>query len=208
MTNNVQIFEMLKKMRALSQIGLVYSTNEYDTERYNEFLQMCNQMTAILTDTNYTEIKNSFLPEADYVTPKVDVRAVIFNDKREILMVQEKSDQKWSLPGGWADVGFSPSEIAVKESKEETGLDVTPVKLLAVIDKARNPYPPAMHYAYKLFIACHVQKGEFNSAFDILNKGFFKQDNIPPLSEERVIKEHIDLMFEYHDNPQKNVTFD
>lgn len=202
------LFEKLTRMRALAQNGLVYANDEYDIERYNELLELCNSMTAELTENNLSTITNCFIPAIDYVTPKVDIRAVIFNDSNEILLVQEKADGKWSLPGGWADVGFSPTEVAIKEVKEETGLDVTPVRLLAVIDKRCHPYPPALHYAYKLFILCKTIKGGFNSTFDILDKGYFGQNALPPLSEERVIKEHIDLMFEYKKHPEKEVVID
>lgn len=207
-TEAKKIFEQVKRMRALAQNGLVYATNEYDNERYQELLQLSDCITAHLTNTNITAIQDCFIPATDYVTPKVDIRAVIFNESNEILLVREKADGKWSLPGGWADVGFSPTQVAVKEVKEETGLDVRPVRLLAVIDKRRHPYPPALHYAYKLFILCERIGGTFNQTFDILDKAYFKQDSLPPLSAERVIRKHIDLMFEYNNNPAKEVFID
>lgn len=198
----------LNRIRSLAQNGLFYSNNEYDTERYTELLELCNSMTAELTDNKISTITNCFIPPTDYVTPKVDIRAVVFNKENEILLVQEKADGKWSLPGGWSDVGLSPTEVAVKEVKEETGLEVKPIRLLAVLDKRCHPYPPALHYVYKMFILCEIVKGEFNHTFDILGKGYFRLDALPPLSEERVIKEHIDLMFEYKQHPEKQVIID
>jgi ADP-ribose pyrophosphatase YjhB (NUDIX family) len=208
MDKEIALFENIKRIRAIAQLGLVYSTNEYDTERYQELLDISHSMTSLLTGIDKSEIAACFRIETDYVTPKVDIRVVLFNDRREILLVKEKADGNWSLPGGWADIGFSPTEIAIKEALEETGLHVRPVRLLAVIDKRCHPYPPALHYAYKLFILCTPEDGELHTAFDILDVGYFAQNNLPPLSEERVIKEHIDLMFTFRDNPEKPTVID
>lgn len=203
-----ELLEIAQKIRALSQTGLVYSDNEYDTERYEELLHLSNSMTALISGNEVSVIEGCFRVEDDYVTPKVDVRAVVFNDKNEILLVQERADGGWAIPGGWADVGYSPTEVAVKEVKEETGLNVEPIQLLAVLDKKCHNHPPAPHYAYKIFILCKWIDGEFTSAFDILDKGFFKQNELPPLSEERTLKSQIDLMFEYKNNPDKKAIVD
>ncbi|MDH6354646.1 ADP-ribose pyrophosphatase YjhB (NUDIX family) [Dysgonomonas sp. PH5-45] len=197
-----------QRIRALSQNGLVYSTNEYDTERYQELLELSNRITAIVSGNDVSTIAACFRVEDDYVTPKVDIRAVVFDDKGRILLVRERADGLWSLPGGWSDIGFSSSEVAVKEVKEETGLDVVPVKLLAVLDKQRHNHPPAAHYAYKVFILCRTVGGEFNTAFDILDKDFFGQDNLPSLSTDRILKEQIDLMFDFRNNPDKEPIVD
>lgn len=203
-----ELLDIAQRIRALSQTGLVYSDNEYNTERYEELLHLSNAMTALITDNDVSTIEGCFSVENDYVTPKVDIRAAVFNDKNEILLVQERADGGWAMPGGWADVGYSPKEVAVKEVREETGLCVEPVRLLAVLDKRCQNHPPAPHYAYKIFILCKLIGGEFTSAFDILDKGFFKQDEIPPLSEERTLKSQIDLMFEYKKNPDKEALVD
>lgn len=203
-----ELLHISKKIRALSQNGLLYSNNEYDTERYEELIKLSDEITSLATGNEIQTISNCFKVEDDYVTPKVDIRAVVFNDKDEILLVQERADSLWSVPGGWADVGYSPSEIAVKEVKEETGLDVKPVRLLAVMDKRCHPHPPHTHYVYKIFILCELLGGEFNTAFDILDKGFFAQGALPPLSEERILESQIDLLFEYKRNPSKQAYTD
>lgn len=205
MTENIEkeLVEISNKIRALSQNGLLYSENEYDIERYQELQTLSNTITAILSNNKVETIEKCFRIIDDYKTPNVDVRAVVFNDQNEILLVKERADGMWSLPGGWADIGYTPNEVAVKETKEETGLDVEAVRLLAVLDKKRHNHPPALHYAYKIFIECKVIGGSFSSTFDILDKGFFKQDELPPLSEERILKSQIDLMFEYKNNPHK-----
>ena len=203
-----QIVELSNRIRALAQIGLVYADNQYETERNGEIISVCDEIAALLAGRRADEIKECFVPEKGYVTPKVDVRAVVFNDRGEVLMSRESADGNWSLPGGWADVGYTPSEVAVKETKEETGLDVVPVRLLAVLDKRRHNHPPALYYIYKVFIQCEPAGGELSPGFDILDCGFFAQDALPPLSLSRITKEQIDLMFEYKDNPQKEAVTD
>lgn len=187
----------------MAQTGLVYSEDDYDRERYEEMVNLSDRMTALITGNEVSVIAGSFRVEDDYVTPKVDIRAVVFNDKDEILLVKERADGGWAMPGGWADVGFTPSEVAVKEVKEETGLDVEPVRLLAVLDKRCHPHPPHTHYAYKVFILCRLIGGAFTDTFDILDRGFFAKDNLPPLSEERTLRSHIDMAYEYQNDPSK-----
>lgn len=203
-----QLIELANRIRAIAQNGLVYSLNEYDTERYEELLNLSSKITSLVSGHNLSEIKECFSIEKEYVTPKVDIRAVVFNANDEILMVKEKADGCWSLPGGWADVGFSPKEIAIKEVKEETGLDVVPIKLLAVLDQKSHNHPPALHYAYKIFILCEISGGELSTAFDILDCNFYPQDNLPPLSLNRVLKSQIDLMYQYKNDNGKEVILD
>lgn len=207
MSRENELLNIAKQIKALAQTGLIYSDNDYLTERYYELIGLSNSMTSLLTGNAIVPVSD-FKIEADYVTPKVDIRAVVFNEEDEILLVQEHADGGWAIPGGWADVGLSPKEVAVKEVKEETGLDVEALHLLAVTDKKCHPHPPHTHYVYKIFILCKLTGGSFTTAFDILDKGFFAQDNLPPLSEERTLKSQIDLMFEYKNNPSKKAYTD
>ena len=203
-----KIMELVKRIQAISHLGLVYASNEYEMERYHQLQDISNELLHQLTNEPIESIQGYFTDLKEYITPKVDIRAVVFNDKNEILLVKEKADGRWSLPGGWADIGFTPAEIAVSEVKEETGLDVKAGKLLAVLDKRCYPHPPEASYVYKFFIQCHLTGGDFTSAFDILDKGFFPKDAIPPLSLNRVLPEQIALMFEYVDNPHKETFID
>lgn len=206
--NSIQIFELAKRIKAIAHTGLVYSVDEYNIERYSELEDISHRLINELTSEPAERIRDFFLNAKEYPTAKTDIRAVIFNESNEILLVQEKSDNKWSLPGGWAEIGYSPKEVAVKEVVEETGLVVKAEKLLAVLDKKFHGHPAELTYVYKYFIRCTIQSGEFIQAHDINNVSFFSQDNIPPLSENRVIKSQIDLMFEFLYNPDKDVVFD
>lgn len=199
---------MAQRMRALAQNGLTYSLSEYDTERYEELLTLSDRLASLVTHCPIEQIKACYTLQKEYATPKVDIRAVVFNEKNEILLVKEKMDGCWSLPGGWSDVGYSPKEVAVKEVKEETGLDVRAVRLLAVMDMSRHPHPVLPFYVYKFFILCERVGGEFTEAFDILGKGFFPRHQLPPLSLERVLPEQIEQMFVYRENPSADIYLD
>ncbi|MDH6535021.1 NUDIX domain-containing protein [Parabacteroides sp. 52] len=205
---NKELILLAQRIRALSQTGLTYSLNAYDTERYTELVQISDTLLALTTAHEVEDISRLYLQEKEYVTPKVDIRAVVFNEKGEVLLVQEKADGCWSLPGGWSDVGFSPSEVAVKEVKEETGLDVRADRLLAVMDMAKQPHPPIPFYVYKFFILCEPVGGSFTEAFDILDKGFFCVENLPSLSLERVLPEQIKEMYARYQNPDIPVYLD
>ena len=192
----------------MSHLGLTYGNNPYDIDRYQELQQISLEMIHLLTDHPVEQLELYFSDVKEYITPKVDIRAVIFNDQRELLLVKEKADGRWSIPGGWADIGHSPTEIAVKEALEETGFTVEAIKLLAVTDKRCHPHPPQPDYVYKIFIQCQIVGGELGKAFDILDVGFFAQDNIPSLSLDRILPNQVDLMFSYHDDPNKMALID
>ena len=152
MSRSKELILLAQRIRALSQTGVVYSLSEYDTERYEELSRLSDEITALATGLKPDDVASGYRPAQEYVTPKVDIRAVVFNEKDEILLVREKMDGCWSLPGGWSDVGYSPKEVAAKEVKEETGLDVLPVRLLAVMDMSKHPHPAIPYYVYKFFI--------------------------------------------------------
>lgn len=197
-----------QRIRSLAQNGLVYAKDAYDTERYQELVEISDSLVAEITGCNSAEITASYLPATEYVTPKVDIRAVVFNESGQILLVQEKADGLWSLPGGWADVGYTPKEVAVKEVLEETGLVVQADRLLAVMDMREHNHPAIPFYVYKFFILCRIQAGTFTEAFDILDKGFFAVDHLPPLSLERVLPEQIKYLFEVYNRPGGDVYLD
>lgn len=203
------ILDHAKRIQALAQIGLTYSPNPYDLERYEELNDIALSLMEMATDVPKEKLALHFRGEREYVTPKVDIRAVIFNEAGEILLVRESADGRWALPGGWADVGYSPKEIAEKEVREETGLEVMPTRLLAVLDKRLHGHPPALEYTYKLFIECVPKEGApLRPSHDILDCAFFAEDNLPPLSLERVTPEQIRLMFSYAGSEEKPVTLD
>ncbi|MDW7694941.1 NUDIX hydrolase [Flammeovirgaceae bacterium SG7u.111] len=199
--------EIAKRIQALAQNGITFTEGKYDMERYEELREISAQMMSMYTDTPIEKVRDVFNFEHGYQTPKVDVRGVVFKENK-ILMVQEEQDGKWSLPGGWADVNYSPRQIAVKEVWEETGLRVEPVKLLAVLDKACHPHPLEPYQAYKFFIHCKIIRGELRTSIETLDVRFFGVDELPQLSAERVLKYQIEKMFELVEDPNSATLFD
>src|SRR6202041_596222 len=114
---------------------------------------------------------------------------------------REKLDSdKWTLPGGWADVGYTPFEVAEKEAFEETGLIVKPVRLLALFDKREHPHPPQPWYVYKLFIRCDIVGGSLLAETnETSGAGWFRRDELPTveLSSDRVTESQLLTLFEF-----------
>ena len=208
MEKGKELITLAQRIRALSQTGLSYSHNDYEIERCQELITISNRITSLVSGIREEELDALYIPIKEYITPKVDIRAVIFNDRDEVLLVREKVDGCWSMPGGWSDVGLTPKEVAIKEAKEETGLDVGVERLLAVMDKRCHAHPAGPFYIYKMFILCKILGGKFNETFDIMDKGFFPLDHLPPLSLDRNLPEQINLMYELRNNPVAPVYLD
>ncbi len=202
------IFEKIKRIQALAETGLEYNENSYDRERYTELHEISLQILSQLTDIPVEKIVAVISDKNGYKTPKVDVRAVVFNEKDQILLIQEKADKCWAMPGGWADVGYSPAEVAVKECFEEAGLKVESVKLLAVLDKQKQNMPPAFEYAYKIFLLCKKLSNSISTGTETIDVGWFNEHNLPELSTPRNTAEQIKLMFQFHRGEKTVPVFD
>jgi ADP-ribose pyrophosphatase YjhB (NUDIX family) len=159
-----RLLAVAQRLQAIAQAGIAYKNTDYDLERYEEVRGLSAELLAALTGAPSGTIERAFAFESGYPTPKMDVRVVLFRDGGEVLLVRERSDHdRWTLPGGWADVGYTPFEVAVKEAREETGLVVRPVRLLALLDKQRHPHPPQPWYVYKAFVQCEIEGGELSA---------------------------------------------
>lgn len=196
-----------KRVQALAQSGITYALNSYDLERYQELSEISVKLMAEISGTDIIQVRELFTNETGYQTPKTDVRAVVFEEGK-ILLVREKIDNCWSLPGGWADIGFTPAEVAVKETREEAGLEVKPVKLLAILDKKCHPHPPSPYHTYKIFMLCEKTGGNLQQGSETLDVQYFNRNKLPELSTERGTISQVQLMFEFLDNPQKEAIFD
>ncbi|WP_409271846.1 NUDIX hydrolase [Neobacillus sp. SCS-31] len=199
--------EWAKQLQSIAQAGLTYSKDVYDLERFEEIRKISVEIMSQHTGLDSQIITDLFANETGYATPKVDIRAVVFKENK-ILMVKEKMDGGWSLPGGWADIGLTPSEVAVKEVKEESGFDVKVVKLIGVLDKKRHPHPPSPYHTYKLFYQCKIIGGHSKEGIETSAVGFFPENSLPPLSIERNTESQIQLAFKHLHNPQEPVWFD
>jgi ADP-ribose pyrophosphatase YjhB (NUDIX family) len=202
------IFEKIKRIQALAEIGLEFSQNTFDRERYDELHEISLQMMNQITDVPVEKIVPVIQDKNGYKTPKVDVRAVVFNETGEILLIQEKADNFWAMPGGWADVGYSPAEVAVKECFEEAGIKVETKKLLAVLDKQKQNMPPAFEYVYKIFLLCKKLDNNISTGSETSDVGWFAEHNLPRLSTPRNTVDQIKLMFQYYRGEKTEPVFD
>ncbi len=195
------------RLQAIAQSGLTYSDNKYDLQRFQEIRDVSAEILREYSDVSMDKVVDLFCFEKGYQTPKIDVRAVIIEDGR-ILLVKEQIDGKWSLPGGWAEVDLTLSENVVKEVKEEAGMDVEAIRLLAVLDARKgNPYPSPFGI-YKILIACKALGGSFVPNIETSECGSFSLDDLPELSTGRTSKDQIALCFLASRNENMHTIFD
>ncbi|WP_428241125.1 NUDIX hydrolase [Gynuella sp.] len=187
--------EWVKQLQALSQAGKAYSKDPYDLERFDSIADISHQMFSLLSGAPVEQVQNLFMPETGYPTPKIDLRAGVIQDNK-ILLVREREDNCWTLPGGWADVSETPSQGVMREVLEESGYVVEQPRLVAIRDRAVHPYEPVFPFhIYKLFFICQLVSGKPAINTEISEIGFFEADQLPPLSRSRVLPEDIQMIF-------------
>lgn len=189
------------QLQSIAQIGLAYCKDPFDRERYEQLRAIAAEMMAQRTGMPTAAVREVFCNESGYQTPKIDTRAAIFREGR-LLLVQEKNGT-WSLPGGWCDVDQSVASNTVKEVREETGLAVTPERLIAVQDWRNHN---VRNYAYgviKLFVLCRAQGGCFEENSETAGFDYFDRDGLPePLAAEKTTREQLQMCFDAADDPQ------
>lgn len=221
--------DLAKRLQALAQSGLAFTHDPFDQERYEAVRAIAAELIAAgagAPGEGARGLQTLFATQTGYATPKVDVRAAVFRGDR-ILLVRERSDGGWTLPGGWADVGDSPAAAVEREVLEEAGYEVRAVKLAAVFDRNRHSHTPHLFHIWKLFFLCeitseHAPPGERHPAGEPGGAGaatqaswtetdaaeFFSEDALPPLSLGRVTARQIAHMFEHHRDPRRPTSFD
>ncbi len=204
---DLQWLAWARKLQALAQSGLAYSENPFDRERYEAVRRIAAEMVAGCTGTDPGLVDELFAGQAGYATPKVDVRGVVFRDDA-ILLVKERADGRWSLPGGWADIGESPAEATEREVYEESGYRTRAVKLLAFYDRNGHGHTPYIFHTYKVFFRCELLGGEPTHSIETAEVGFFREDSLPELSLLRVTPEEIARFFEHLRHPDWPTDFD
>lgn len=196
-----------KQIQAISQTGLAYGRDVYDIERFEQLRDLSITIMQEYTGMETDKLRSLFAAETGYATPKVDVRGVVFRND-EILLVKEKSDGAWALPGGWADIGLSPAEVAVKEVREESGFEVRAAGLMGILDKKFHNHPPDAYHIYKIFIHCEITGGSALEGVETSGVGFFKEDSLPALSISRNTEAQIKRCFDYYRNPEQKAWLD
>lgn len=207
MTNEPKWLEWAKKLQAIAQGGLEYSKDKYDIERFEQIREITVDIMANYTDIDHEKIKDLFANESGYQTPKIDVRAAVFKDNN-VLLVNEKIDGLWSMPGGWADVDTTLKETVIKECMEEAGVLVKPKRIIAVIDRKKNSNLPFPYAVYKIFVECEYIKGEYINNIETSEAKFFPLDKLPPLSLGRVNNEQIKMCYEASNKNMHEAIFD
>ena len=195
------------RLQAIAQSGLTFARDPYDVERYEALREIAAEMLAAGSDAEVSYIRDLFADQAGYATPKVDVRGAVFRDDA-ILLVRERSDGGWTLPGGWADVGDSPSTAVEREIVEESGYQARAVRLLAFYDRNKHGHPPYAFHAYKVFFLCELTGGEARPSGETSEVGFFREDALPELSLTRVVPSQIARLFEHYRHPEWPADFD
>ena len=185
------------ELQSIAQAGLTYGKDVYDKERYERIRDISAEMLSYKTDISIEKVKELFCNETGYQTPKLDTRAAIFKNNKIILV--KENNGKWSLPGGWVDVNLSVKENTIKEVKEESGLDVTADKIIAIQDRAKHNLPVYAYGVCKVFVLCSVIGGEFKKNIETTEFNYFSEDELPELSTEKNNEEQIKMCFEaYH----------
>lgn len=195
------------EIQSLAQAGLAYTQNVYDIERYERLREMAAEMIAEKSDISLEKVKDLFCNETGYQTPKLDTRAAIFQDDK-ILLTHEKNGT-WSLPGGWVDVLESAKSNTIKEVKEETGLDVEAVKLIALQNRNKHDKPVYAYGVWKVFVLCKRIGGEFVENIETTEIQYFGLNELPDnLAEEKCTKEQIEMCFKAKEDANWQVQFD
>ncbi|NIA70463.1 NUDIX hydrolase [Pelagibius litoralis] len=196
-----------RRLQALSQSGLHYCDDVFDRERYDEVARIAAAIMAGHSEATAAQVERFFSEEVGYATPKTDLRAVVLRDGK-LLLVRERSDGLWSLPGGWADVGETPAACVEKEVLEETGFRSRAVKLLALYDQRKRGAKPHPLHSYKAFFRCEIIDGAARPSIETSEVDFFAEDALPDLSTGRVTAEQLARMFAHHRNPDWPTDFD
>jgi ADP-ribose pyrophosphatase YjhB (NUDIX family) len=180
----VDLLRWSEAVAGLARTGLGFTESLYERERYEEILKIAADMrvaagSAFDAETLVQEwMKNTGLGVAGYVTPKISVGAVVGNEKGEILLVQRADSGVWLYPTGWADIGYSPAEVVVKEVLEETGIRCIPRRIIGLLDKLRAGATGVP--LYSVVFHCELVGGELNAhPLECRDVGWFAEDALP-----------------------------
>ena len=185
----------LQRMIALTDTGLAFTKDPFDRERYEDLRGLLSEMLNQASDLDAEEVAEVLKPTSAYATPLMGVRAWIVEDEK-ICLVRGQGENDWALPGGFGEVGYSPTENILKEIEEETGFEAKVERLLAVFDTNRFQLQ-SKQYA-KFVFECKLLDGQFQKNQEIAALQFFAIDQLPALSEKRITKEQIEILWQVY----------
>ena len=196
-----------RTVQAVAHNGLTYAENPFDRARYTKLAALAEEVFAAYTGQPTDALTAWLNVQPGYMTPKVDVRGACFRDGR-LLLVRERSDGGWCLPGGWADVGDEPAAAAVREVQEEAGFTCVARKLLGLFDANRGGEPLSAFHAFKIIFQCEITGGEARPDHEIIEVGWFERAAAPPLSGNRTTAAQLAECFAHLDDPARPARFD
>lgn len=201
------ILDLARRLLAISQTGLHFTDNVFERERYEDVQQIATQLLALESAHDAQQLLATWQVEDGYATPKIDVRGAVFRND-QVLLVRERSDGRWTMPGGWADVNEGPRQAVEKEILQESGYIATAVKLAAVHDRAKRNYPAFLFHLWKNFFICDITGGEARTSIETDGVEFFPVKELPPLSTGRTTPGQVQRMYEHHLNRSLPTDFD
>lgn len=206
LTNESKLISLAKELQFIGQVGETYTKDPFDLERFKRIREISAELINLISSIPVPKIKDLFCNETGFQTPKIDVRAAIVKDSK-ILLVEE-NNHTWSLPGGWVDVNESIKSSVKKEVLEEAGLEVVPLKLIAVQDRNLHNIPLYAYGIAKVFVLCEIIGGNFKENIETIKSDFFSVDNLPTLAEEKVNIQQISMCIRAANNKEWQTLFD
>lgn len=194
-TTTEKLLAWSQEMQAICTAGLFYTKDRFDKERFERIQELSAEMAALVSDEQPETIHALFEREDIYQTPKLDTRAVIFNEQDEVLLIREL-DGFWAPPGGWCEYDLSPADNTVKEAREEAGLEVVPYRLVAVHNQHLHNEPFTFFSVERMFFLCRVLSGGFQENIETTASGWFSLEELPPLHPRKCSPEELRLCLE------------
>jgi ADP-ribose pyrophosphatase YjhB (NUDIX family) len=204
-----------REIRAIAQTGLYFTSDEnpninnriFDQKRYARLLELSADIIANHGDIHKDSLLNSFAMESGYITPKVDVRAAIFEGD-EILLVQDSAERSWSMPGGWADINVSPSKMVEREVLEESGIVSKTIKIIGLYEANHDRDPVSVFHAYKIVFLCERTGGDLRGSEETSAVRYFPMKELPEMKGPRSNLEQVMEAYQHHLDPDRLAYFE
>ena len=174
----MEILSLLDELQTIARTGLNFASNPYERERYERILELVSRYYGQALDLPPSEVRRRFVAELGYITPKVGAEAAVFDHEGRILLVRRSDDGQWCLPCGWVEPNESPEDAAVREAREETGLEVKSGDLVGVF--TRKPgmgYGP--HTAVAVIYLCEVLGGTLRGSHEAPEVRYWWIEEVP-----------------------------
>jgi ADP-ribose pyrophosphatase YjhB (NUDIX family) len=160
-------FDLLDQLRSIAQLGLNYSKDPYDLERYHRLMELACSEYAEITRLEPATIRERFGRELGYITPKLGVQGALLDAEGKLLLEQRKDDALWGLPSGWVEAGEGPETALVRELQEEAGLEVEPVKVIGFYTRLAGEYRQP-HSSVHILYLCRCLGGSLRKSHESL----------------------------------------